>query len=361
MRHMIALSKVDKVGPILAKYLISYCGGVEEVFSADKKLLNKIPNIGPATISKLKDTEVFRKADEQIAFNDKHGIRSYTYLDEDYPSRLKHFETSPIVIHFNGGGELNHRRTVGIIGTRKPTDRGHLICEKIVNGLKSYDVQIISGLAYGIDSLAHKYAVEQGIPTIGVLGHGHDIIYPATNRALAQKMLPKGGTLTEFSIKSRVDREHFPMRNRIIAAMSDAVIVIESAQKGGSIITANFANQYNKDVFAVPGRVNDEFSVGCNKLIKEHKANLLESAADIAYIMRWEELDKQKSVQSAMFVELDDTEKKIITIIKDSPDINIDELNFKLKLSTSQLAAKIINLEFKGILKCLPGKKFIVI
>jgi len=358
---MIALSMVDKVGPVLAKYLVSYCGGVEEVFESSEKELSKIPNIGPATIKKLKDKSIFDKADKQLEFIANKGITGHTFLDDTYPRRLKNFETSPIVIYFNGKGELNHRRTVGIIGTRKPTERGDIICRKIVKGLVPYDVQIISGLAYGIDSLAHKYAVEEGIPTIGVLGHGHDIIYPATNRGLAQKMLPTGGTLTEFCIKSRIDKEHFPMRNRIIAAMSDAVIVIESARKGGSIITAEFANQFNKDVFAVPGRTSDEYSEGCNKLIKQHKAHLLESAADIAYIMRWEEIDQQKNVQTALFVELDDQEQKVVDLLKAHPEINIDELNYKLQLTSSSLAAVMINLEFKGVIKCLPGKKYIVI
>jgi len=269
LRHMIALSMVDKVGPVLAKYLVSYCGGVEEVFESSEKELSKIPNIGPATIKKLKDKSIFDKADKQLEFIANKGITGHTFLDDTYPRRLKNFETSPIVIYFNGKGELNHRRTVGIIGTRKPTERGDIICRKIVKGLVPYDVQIISGLAYGIDSLAHKYAVEEGIPTIGVLGHGHDIIYPATNRGLAQKMLPTGGTLTEFCIKSRIDK--------------------------------------------------------------------------------------------ALFVELDDQEQKVVDLLKAHPEINIDELNYKLQLTSSSLAAVMINLEFKGVIKCLPGKKYIVI
>lgn len=361
LRHMVALSVVPKVGAIMAKYLIAYCGGVEEVFDSSAKQLAKIPQIGPAIIKNLKDESIWDRAEEQLDFIDTKGIRAYCYLDDDYPRRLKHFDTSPIVLYFNGGGELNHHRTVGIIGTRKPTDRGRLMCEKLVAGLARYDVQIISGLAHGIDSLAHKYAVDEAIPTIGVLGHGHDIIYPATNRSLAQKMLPTGGTLSQFCIKSRIDKEHFPMRNRIIAAMSDAVIVVESARKGGSMITAEFANQYNKDVFAMPGRTTDPWSEGCNKLIKQHKANLLESASDVGYIMRWEEADTQKTVQATLFVELDDLEQKVIDILREKPQTTIDELNYHLQLSTSALASCMINLEFKGAIKSLPGKKYMVV
>jgi len=358
---MVALSMVDSVGPVLAKYLVSYCGGAEAVFAASDKSLAKIPQVGPATIAKLKDEAAFAKADAQLEYCDKKGISVHSYLDDSYPRRLKHFDTSPIILYYNGGGTLNHHRTVGIVGTRKPTERGDIICQKIVRGLAHYDVQIISGLAYGIDSLAHKYAVEEGIPTIGVLGHGHDIIYPASNRSLAEKMLPSGGTLSEFSIKSRIDREHFPMRNRIIAAMSDALIVVESARKGGSMITADMANQFNKDVFAVPGRTTDEYSEGCNKLIKQHKANLLESAADISYIMRWDELDTSKSVQASLFVELTPLEQKVVDAIKQRPNVNIDELNYMLQLSNSELAAQLINLEFSGVIKSLPGKKYIVV
>lgn len=352
---------IDNIGPIFAKYLISYCGDVQAVFEATEKQLATIPNIGPATINKIKNAEVFDKADQQLAFLEKNGMKAYTYLDDEYPRRLKHFETSPIVLYFNGNGNLNHSRTVAIIGTRKVTDRGAIICKKIVEGLKPYNVQIISGLAYGVDSLAHKYAVEENISTIGVLGHGQDLIYPASNRALAKRMLENGGTITEFPIESRLNREHFPMRNRIIAAMSDAVIVVESAKKGGSIITAEFANQFNKDVFAVPGRTNDEYSEGCNRLIKQHKANLLESAEDIAYIMRWEEIDKSKDIQTSLFVELEPEEQKIVNILKSNPEINIDELNYKLELQASQLAALLISMEFKGVIKSLPGKKYIVV
>jgi len=358
---MIALSMIEKVGPILARYLISYCGGVEQVFESTKSQLSKVPQVGDATIKRLLDGSAFEKADEQLEFLDKKGIRAYSYLDEDYPQRLKHFETSPVVLYFNGGGELNHPRTIGIVGTRKPTDRGSVICEKLVKGLKSYNVQIISGLAHGVDSLAHKSAIDQDIPTIGVLGHGHDIIYPAVNRNLSEKMLPSGGTLSEFPIKSRIDREHFPMRNRIIAGMSDALIVVESASSGGSMITAEFANQFNKDVFAVPGRISDEYSQGCNKLIKINKAHLLESAEDIAYIMRWEEADAKKVVQASMFGELDTAEQQIVDILKGKPEINIDELNYQLNMQSSELAAHMIGLEFKGVIKPRPGKKFILV
>ncbi len=233
------------------------------------------------------------------------------------------------------------------------------MCEKIVEGLKPFDVLLISGLAYGIDVTAHKKSLEADIPTVGVLGHGLDRFYPSDHTALAKKMIQHhGGVITEFPSGTLPDRENFPMRNRIIAAMSDVVVVIESKRKGGSIISAEFANDFNRDVFALPGPVNDERSEGCNKLIKQNKAHLIESASDIAYVMRWEELDAKKVVQQQLFIELEEDESRMMTIIRDAREITIDVLTYKMAMTPSSVSSLLLNLEFKGLVRSLPGKKY---
>ena len=359
--HNIALTLIPDVGPVLAKVLISYCGSAEAVFSASKKELSKIPQVGLKTIEKVKNNkEAFAHAEAQIKYLEKAGGKAIVFHDDSYPKRLKHFESSPLVIYCRGEMNLNHPRTVAIIGTRKPSELGRINCEKLIEGLKSYDVQIISGLAYGIDTCAHTQAVKLGIETIGVMGHGLDRMYPASNRKLASQMTENGGVLTEFPTETNPDRENFPMRNRIIASMSDVIIVVESKKRGGSIITAEFANTYNKDVFAIPGRLNDEVSEGCNRLIKQHKANLLESAADVGYIMRWDEIDKAKVVQKALFIDFTAGEQKVIDVLKEVQQITIDELNYRIKMPPSELASMLLNLEFKGAIRALPGKKYIL-
>ncbi|MEM9545424.1 MAG: DNA-processing protein DprA [Bacteroidota bacterium] len=359
--HNIALTLIPDVGPVIAKLLISYCGSAEAVFSASKKELSKIPQIGLKTIQKIQNNrDAFAKAEAQINFLEKIEGKAVTFHSEDYPRRMKHFESSPLVLYHRGNMSLNHPRTVAIIGTRKPTQQGKINCEKLIHGLQSYGVQIISGLAFGIDTCAHTVAVNLGMETIGVMGHGMDRIYPSSNKKLATRMIENGGLLTEFPIETNPDRENFPMRNRIIASMSDVIVVIESKKRGGSIITVEFANSYNKDVFAIPGRINDPVSEGCNRLIKQHKAHLLESAEDIGYIMRWDEIDKEKVIQKSLFIEFDTNEQNVIDVLKEATEITIDDLNYQLKMTPSALASMLLNLEFKGAIRSLPGKKYIL-
>lgn len=359
--HNIALTLVPDVGPIIAKVLISYCGSAEAVFKASKRELSKIPQVGLKTIEKIKNQkDVFSQAEAQIKYLDKVGGKAVIFHSDDYPRRMKHFDSSPLVLYYRGKMNLNHQRTVAIIGTRKPTEQGKINCEKLLEGLQDYGVQIISGLAFGIDTCAHAQAVKLGIETIGVMGHGLDRMYPASNRKLAGQMLENGGVLTEFPIETNPDRENFPMRNRIIASMSDVIVVVESKKRGGSIITAEIANSYNKDVFAIPGRINDEVSEGCNRLIKQHKANLLESADDIGYIMRWDELDKNKVVQKSLFIDYTPEEQKVIDALKEVQQLTVDELHYRLKIAPSEFASILLNLEFKGAIRSLPGKKYIL-
>ena len=357
----IAITKIAKVGPVTAKNLISYCGGISAVFQAKKRELLKIPGVGKTIVANLSSKNVLVEAEKELAFIEKNGIQPLFFLDQDYPHRLKNFPDSPILLYFKGNADINSQRIISIVGTRTPTVRGKAICEEIIEGLLPYNVLIVSGLAYGVDVLAHQKCVDLNIPTVGVLGHGLSRIYPQKHTKIAQQMTEVGGLLTEFSSHVEIEREHFPMRNRIIAGMCDALIVIETAEKGGSMISAHMANNYNKDVFAVPGRLNDKFSQGCNHLIKTHKASLIESAEDIAYIMRWDKKSSEKIVQKSLFVELTEKEQQIVDLLKEVEDLSIDKLSQKTKLNSSKMAELMLDLEFKGLVKTLPGKRYVLV
>ena len=362
LQYMMALTRINGIGPVLSRQMISYCGSAEAVFKSSKSSLSRIPQIGELKARLVNYDDVAKEVENELDFAHKKDIRVIPYLDPAYPRRLNNYEDSPIILYYKGSVDLNALRTVAIVGTRKPSDYGILSCEKIIEGLGKFDPIIISGMAYGVDSCAHRTSVKHNIPTIGVLGHGLDRLYPATNRDLASKMIHNGGLLTEFPSGTNPDRENFPMRNRIIAALSDVVIVIESKTKGGSMITADLANGYFKDVFALPGRINDDKSSGCNLLIKSHKASLLESAEDVAYVMRWEERTDTKK-QQELFIELTPDETRVIDHLRSAKEkeITIDKLHYELQLPVSQLSGLLLGLEFKGLIKSLPGKKYVLI
>lgn len=358
--YRIALTLLPQIGPITGKKLISYCGGVKEVFETPQKELNKIPGIGVLLIKTLREKSVFDKAEKEIKFIQENNIQPLFYLDKDYPQNLLPLPDSPIMIYQKGNTKLNGYRTVGIVGTRKPTPEGIMHCETLVEQLKNYGIQIISGLAYGIDACAHRKSVELSISNIGVLGHSLDMIYPYHHKALAKAIQNCGALVSEFPSKTEPDKERFPMRNRIIAGMSDALIVIETAKTGGSMITADMAFNYNKDVFAFPGRPQDTYSQGCNLLIKQNKAALIENAKDFIDQMLWDQLDETKSIQTQLFVNLEPQEKAIVEYLKENQKITIDQLAYQFNTSQSELASLLLNLEFKGIVKSLPGKRFIL-
>ena len=356
--YMLALHQIPGIGVIHSKNLISYLGGIENVFSAGRKELLKVPGIGEKRCDDILSLRSLDKARLSMTRIRTSGIEILSYLDESYPKRLCNFNSSPILLYKKGNTNLNCLRTVGIIGTRTPTERGKDICEKIVEELKEYNVSIISGLAYGIDSIAHRAAVKNDMPTIAILGSSLDRIYPGSNMDLAKNICKNGALLSEFPLGTKPDRENFPKRNRIIAALSDALIVIESAIKGGSIITAEYANSYSKDVFAIPGRLGDKYSEGCIHLIKTHKAHLLSSTDDIAYITRWD----KNFIQQNIFhnEELDGAEKQIFNLIETKDLISLDELAYLSTISIAELMSILLTLEFKGLIKSKPGKKYIV-
>ena len=356
--YQIGITLIPGIGDISGKKLMAYCGSAEAVFKETRPALKKIPGIGEVTVNSITNHDVFKQAEKEIRFIEQNGIKPLFYTHPDYPARLLHCEDGPLMLFFKGTSNLNTSRIVAIVGTRRATNYGRARCEEIVETLAEKDVLIVSGLAYGIDSCAHRKAIETGIDTVGVLGHGLDRLYPAQNRKLAEKMLVQGGLLTEFMSDTNPDRENFPKRNRIVAGMSDAIVVVESDRKGGALITAELGNSYNRDVFAVPGKVGDDSSRGCNFFIKTNRAALAESGNDIAYIMGWDSCEKPKKSQQELFVQLSDNEKLILDLIRDNGEIGIDQLVIKSALSASKVAASLLNLEFEGIVQCLPGKLY---
>lgn len=358
LQYQIALTLIPGIGDIVGKKLMAYCGGVEAVFSENKNALMKIPGIGRATVNSIVSQNVLHKADAEIGFIEKKNIKPLFYTDKEYPARLLNCEDGPLLLYYKGNADLNFQRVIGFVGTRKATSQGRVICERFMEGLKTKDVLVVSGLAYGIDSYSHKAALDSGLKTVGVLGHGLDRIYPAQNKKLATNMIDNGGLLTEFMTKTKPDRENFPKRNRIVAGMCDAIVVVESGIKGGAMITAGIANSYNRDVFAVPGRVNDEYSKGCNMLIKSTRAALAESAKDIAYIMGWDDLKVDIKKQRDLFLQLNGDQKLIYDIIEDAKEISVDKLAVESALPTSKVAAALLMLEFEGLIQSLPGKLY---
>jgi DNA processing protein len=358
--YKIALSMVPGIGPVNARTLVSYCGGVEAIFKEKKRALLKIQGIGEALADALLQTQVYDAAQKQLDYLLANDARLLFFLDQDYPERLKRIKDSPILLYAKGNGNLNPKRSLAIVGTRKPTSEGRAITEEIVSGLTGCEVQIISGLAYGIDITAHRSCIQHGISTIGVMGTGLDQIYPAAHKGTARSMQELGAVLSEFPINSKADAVHFPMRNRIIAGMCDAILVIESAIKGGSMITAQMAIDYQKDLFAIPGRVQDTYSKGCNYLIKHQKAQLIESAEELATYMQWDGTKETKVIQQSLFLELDEAEQKVTAALSADIEISIDKLLQTLEWTPSKVASVLLNLEFKGLVRCLPGKRYIL-
>ncbi len=356
--YKIGITLVPKIGSVNGKQLIAHCGGVEAVFKESRNALGKIPNIGSVAISSIKNQQVFKRAEEEIKYIEKNNITPLFYTSKDFPSRLSNCHDSPIMLYYKGNTPLNNRRVVSIVGTRRATSYGKEICNGICTHLKDYEVLILSGLAYGVDSCAHRSAIENGISTVAVLGHGLHTVYPAQNRRLADKMMENGGLLTEFISGTKPDRENFPKRNRIVAGMSDAVIVVESGRKGGAIITADLGNSYNRDVFAVPGRAGDELSVGCNYLIRTNRAALIENGSNLTYFMGWEKSDVKTSVQQKLFVELNDDEQCVFDCVSQNKEISIDRISITTGIRPSIVASTLLKLEFEGMIKAMPGKLF---
>lgn len=359
--YQIGLSLISGIGHQSAKKLVAYCGGAEAVFKSKKADLLKIPGLGERAVKKILQANVLDRAAEEVAFLEHENIKATFFLDKDYPQRLLHCDDGPILLYSKGKIDWNASKMISFVGTRKATVKGKAICEQMIRDLKPHGATIVSGLAYGIDITAHKAAMEAGLPTIGILASGLDEIYPKPHYKYAEKMQLNGGIASDYHSKTKLLPSNFAERNRIVAGLAEAVVVIESSAKGGSLITADLANGYNRDVFAVPGRVDDSQSEGCNKLIKSNKAALIESVKDLEYILGWEVEPKTKKAsqtQRQLFVELDEEEEKIISAFEGKDLLPIDELSLLAQMPMSKTASLLLNLEFKGVVKSLPGKQY---
>jgi DNA processing protein len=359
LKFKLGLSEVPHIGYVHAKLLSEHFGSAEEIFKAGKKQLERLENIGEVRARSIKSFHDFSNAEREIQFIKKYGIRCLYLKDKDYPQRLLNCYDPPTILFYKGNADLNASRVVSIVGTRENSEYGKSFTERLIKTLAACNCIIVSGLAFGIDSIAHRCALKYEIPTIGVVGHGLDTIYPRENAGLAKQMLGTGGILTEFRSKTDPDKFNFPSRNRIVAGMSDATIIVESGVRGGSIITADLANNYNRDVFAVPGRTTDAKSGGCNRLIRENKAVLLTDPEQFIEAMGWLDGEKNKAVfQRKLFVPLSEEEKKIVELLRNNENVPIDELNFRSGISAGTLAGILLHLEMAGVLKALPGMRY---
>lgn len=361
LRHQIALTQIPQIGDIVAKKLLAHFHSASAVFAASKHELSDVPDIGAVRAAAILEFCDYEEVDREIEYIARHDIQPVFYTSPQYPKRLKHCTDSPVMLYYKGNADLNAGRIVSIVGTRAPGDYGRAVCTKLVEDLAAHNVMVVSGMAYGIDIIAHRQALLHGIPTIGVLAHGLDRIYPPQHKGTAMAMVENGGLLTEFLSDTQPDKQHFPMRNRIVAGIADATIVVESGLKGGSLITADIANSYNKDVFAIPGRVGDPHAAGCNELIRTNRAMLITSATDLLQAMGWDHqhsLKAQADPQLGLFVTLNEAEQHILTLFTGNDEKHIDQLRRESHLPGSQVASLVLKLEMQHVLRGLPGQKY---
>ncbi|MBC8755280.1 DNA-protecting protein DprA [Kordia sp. YSTF-M3] len=357
--YTLALQKTAKVGDVIAKKLIRHCGSAEAVLKETKENLLKIDGIGTYALSDIRNSKNLKLAEKELAFVQKEKITVHYFLDETYPNRLQHCIDSPILLFQKGNVDLNASKMISIVGTRKATTYGTKFCEQLIEDLSPIQPTIVSGFAYGIDIVAQRTALKNNIPTVGCLAHGLNQIYPKVHEKYVRSIQENGGFVTDFWSTSNPDRENFLKRNRLIAGMTQATIVIESAEKGGSLVTAHIANSYNRDVFAVPGRVGDTQSIGCNNLIKQQRAHILTSAADIVYLLGWElETEPTKPVQKQLFVDLNPEEATIHSFLQEKGQTVLDSIALACKLPIHKVAPLLLQMEMKGVVKPLPGKLF---
>ncbi|MBL0144827.1 MAG: DNA-protecting protein DprA [Chitinophagaceae bacterium] len=357
--YQIALTQVPNIGDVHAKSLINIYGNAQNIFKAKKSDLESIEGIGTVRAKSIKGFTDFSTAEEEIKFIEKYKITPLFISDKNYLQRLLNCYDSPPILFYKGNADLNTSKIISIVGTRTNTDYGKKVTEQLIDGLKEQNVLVISGLAFGIDTIAHKASLKSNLQTVGVLAHGLDRMYPHQNKALAKQMVEQGGLLTDFMSNTLPDKQNFPKRNRIVAGMCDALVVIESGKKGGSLITAELANGYNKDVFAFPGKTTDKNSEGCNYIIKQNKASLITCADDLIEIMNWASKEKkQPKKQRELFIELTADEKIITDILQQKDGVQIDELYFKSGLSSSAVASALLMLEMQNVVISLPGKVY---
>ncbi|RYD59036.1 MAG: DNA-protecting protein DprA [Sphingobacteriales bacterium] len=356
--YQIALTFVKDIGPKRAKALLAHYGNASDIFKASVKQMARIDGFSEDRARAFKEQDVLTQAEQEFKFVQKHGVQVLWVNNDNYPQRLKHCSDAPIVLYYRGTASPNAAKTVAVIGTRKNTDYGQKLTEQLIDDLSGReDLIIVSGLAHGIDAIAHKRSLKAGLPTIGALGHGLDRIYPSTNKEVAKDMLLNGGLITEFPTGTKPERQNFPMRNRIVAGISDVTVVVESDIKGGALITARVAASYNRDVAAFPGRTTDSKSSGCNELIRTNTAAMITKADDLIEMMGWATV-KKKPVQKQLFLDLSPDEQKILELLQRHESIHADELLHTTGIANAMLPALLLGLEMQGLIRALPGKQY---
>ncbi len=356
LKYYLALCLVPQVGPILGRNLIKYFGHPAEIFKASIQRLEKVPSIGQATALQIKKFDNFERAEEEIDFINKNKVKVMTIDKNNYPSRLKLIPDAPLVLFQLGNGNLEVPKCIGIVGTRNMSAYGYTLIKELIEGLKSFEISVISGMAYGVDFAAHQLSLHNKIPTFSVMAHGLDKFYPTDHRETGIKMLKNGGIITEYFSKTNPDKENFPTRNRVVAGLVDALIVVETKIKGGAMITAEIANSYHREVFAYPGRTTDKFSSGCHDLIKKHKAYLVESSEDIIKFLNWDLPGSELKPTQKPDLLLTDDESDLFRIIENRGKIGLDDISDLLQKSTNELSLVLLNLEIRGLIRGLPGK-----
>ena len=368
--HELALTLLPGIGPQLTRQLMSYGGSAKNVLMMPPGKLRRIPGVGDATVKILtgKDREnAFRKAEADLKKAEKDDVEIIFYTNKRFPSRLKLIPDAPAILYYQGTADLNAPKIVALVGTRQATDYGREQTERIIKGLLPHRPLVVSGLAYGIDIMAHRAALQEGLDTVGVMATGLDIIYPAAHRKTAEKMREQGGLLTEFPFGTPPDRYNFPARNRIIAGLSDGTVVVEAAIKGGALITAELALSYDRDVLAVPGNLSSAASAGCNALIKNNKAALYAEPLDLEQLLNWDaaldQSGKYKRVTTHSAEDFTPDEFALITVLAaaGSREEQMDELAWKAQLPIYTVASLLLALEFRGVVRALPGKKFALV
>jgi len=355
--YLLALQSVEGIGCRGARKLIDHFGSAKAALEAGEKLLLEVGGIGPKLVQNLKSGEIYRKADLEMETIEKYRLKVTSFFDREYPEHLRHCEDAPVLLFYKGKMDLAKRHIISIVGTRKMTSYGATFTKRLFTELEKYDPVIISGLAYGVDILAHRLALEYELETIGVLAHGLDRVYPRAHYKTALQMMERGALLTEFWTGTSPERENFVKRNRIIAGMSETTLVIESSEKGGSLITADLASSYHREVFAVPGRSTDPFSAGCNHLIKTHRASMLTDARDLAYMLNWEPIREYSNRKKEIY-SLNAKEKALFEIIQKHGKIQADHLSQKSGLPIKDVLSTLLRLELYGRIRELPGKHF---
>ena len=355
--YLISLTRIPQIGCIHARTLLQHFGSAEAVFKSSTQALEKIEGIGRIRAQSIKTFHDFSVSEKEILFLHRYGIRPVTLHDADYPQKLLTACDAPILLFYKGNTDLNAPRSISIVGTRRNSDYGKQATEKIIQELTPYGVTIVSGLAFGIDAIAHKQALKQGLPTIAVLAHGLASLYPAEHNLLSKQILKQGGLITEYISQVKAEKHHFPIRNRIVAGISDCTIVIETAVKGGSMITADLANGYFKEVFAIPGRTTDFRSAGCNWLIRNNQATLLDNVQNLVRMMGWEErMQSPLSKQGDLFITLNEVEQRIMDLLKERQQMHIDVINSTTGFPNSRNAGALLELEMKDLIYSVPGR-----